>query len=440
VARLLQPHVRPGPGSGLHVERPQLPAWPVDVLLWGFPVYWLLGLTPFMPAALAGIMAVFLLIGPRPRFLPGVVPWFAFSLWLLPAALMLDSPLRLVGYSLRFGNVVALGIILVYVTNAEVTLPARRVLGGLVVVWGLVVVGGYLGLLFPEVRLTTPAAAVLPAVLTSNEYVIDLVSPPLAEVQTPWGATESFIRPSAPFPYANGWGSAVALFTPVAIAMFVLARRRWVRSMIAAFLAASTVPAVASLNRGMFVGLFIAIAYAIVRLGLRGKPRAFLAALLIGVVGGVGFVLADVAGRIAERQGVSNTTAGRADIYRETFERTLASPFLGYGAPRPSYTGAISIGTQGHVWMLMFSYGFVGLFLFLYFLWGLAWRTRSAPTTADIWLHSTIATACVIILFYGLDTMQMLCVLLCGALLLRSIYGRPRAEALTGAADAIPAP
>lgn len=404
-----------------------LPSWPVDLLLWGFPAYWVLGLTPFVPVGLAAIMAALLLVRRRVLVVPGVLPWFAFCAWIVPSAMMLDDPLRIIGYSVRFANIIAVGIVLVYVLNAPTTTPRERVMGGLVVVWALVVVGGYLGMFFPDVQLRTPAAIALPGAITANEHVALLVSPPFAEVQSPWGAPESYVRPSAPFPYANSWGSALMLFTPIAIATLGITRSARIRVLIVFLLAASTVPAIASLNRGMFIGLVVAISYAIVRLGLRGRPGAFIAASLIGAVGMVGFVLADVTGRIAERQQYSDTTSGRAAIYRETFERTLESPLLGYGAPRPSFTGGIAVGTQGYIWLLMFSYGFVGLALFLTFLWGMAWRTRHAPTTSDIWLHSTIMAASIAIAYYSLDTMQMLAVALSAALLLRSIH--PELEA-----------
>ncbi len=400
-----------------------LPAWPIDLLLFGFPLSWALGLAPFLPIALGGAMLVLLLQRRRWIVLPGVLPWFAFCAWVVIAALMLDSPLRLVGYAFRFGNMLAVGLALVYVLNARERLSATRIVGGLTAVWALVVVGGYLGLLLPEVRIDTPTAAVLPSVLTDNEYVVDLVRPPLAEVQRPWGAPEPFVRPSAPFPYANGWGAAVALFTPVAIAMTQLTRSRWVRVGVTVLGAAVAVPMLASLNRGMFLALGAAVAYVVIRLAFRRRYGAFLAAAAASVLGGAVMVWAGLLERIAERQSVSDTTSGRAGIYRETFQRTLDSPLVGYGTPLPAHEGSISIGTQGHVWMVMFSYGFVGLALFLLFLWGGTWRTRTAPGTPGLWLHACLVAASVAVAFYGLDTMQMLCVALSLGVLLRSIHG-----------------
>ena len=89
----------------------------------------------------------------------------------------------------------------------------------------------------------------------------------------------------------------------------------------------------------------------------------------------------------------------------------------------------ISVGTQGYVWMLMFSYGFVGLALFLAFLWGSTLRTWRSPGDVDLVLHSVLVVASVIIVVYGLDIMQLLTIMLVAAVLLRRRYGlddRPR--------------
>jgi hypothetical protein len=78
--------------------------------------------------------------------------------------------------------------------------------------------------------------------------------------------------------------------------------------------------------------------------------------------------------------------------------------------------------------MLMFSFGFVGLALFLMFLWGTTARTWRAPGDVDIVLHSVLVVASVIIAVYGLDIMQMLAIMLVAAVLLRRRYGLDTAE------------
>ncbi|OZM70336.1 ligase [Amycolatopsis antarctica] len=408
------------------VTRRPLPSWPIDVLLWGFPVYWLLGLTPFMVILMAAVMGVLLVVRRGLTIVPGIAPWLAFVTWAVPCALMLDSGLRLVGYAQRTSNYLAIAVILLYVVNAREHLTTRRIIGGLTLLWVTVIAGGYAGMLFPTGRLTTPVGLLLPESITGNEYVRDLVFPPLAEVQKPWGATEAYIRPSAPFPYTNGWGSAMALLTPVALAQILLARSTMLRVFLVLCLAAAVAPAVATLNRGLLLGVALSVGYVAVRLALRGRVAPFLALVAAMGAAGAAALSGGLLERLSERADYGSTD-DRGTLYQETFDRTLNSPLLGYGAPRPSELLDISVGTQGQFWMVMFSFGFVGLGLFVWFLAGAVLRTWRAPATWRLWLHSSLLTACTLIFFYGLDTMQLLTVALLAAVLLRDPAAtRPR--------------
>ncbi|WP_340295326.1 O-antigen ligase family protein, partial [Aquipuribacter hungaricus] len=419
-----------------------LPSWPVDALLWGFPVWWVLGLTPFVVILFAGVMALLLVARGRVSVLRGTGPWYGYVLWVGPCALALDNASRFIGFGQRWANLLATAVVVLYVSNARERLPSRRVVGGLVALWVVVVVGGYLGVLWPGTRLTTPVGLLLPGAITGNSYVQDLVFPPFAEVQQPYGAPEPYNRPSAPFPYANGWGSAIALLTPVAVAAVLMTPRRRTRTFVVLVMVAASVPMLASLNRGMFLALGVAVVYVMTRLLLRGRVWQF-AALVVAGCGALGaFAASGLFEGISSRTTYSSTNVGRMAIYQETFERTLASPVIGYGAPRPSEILDISAGTQGHFWMVMFSYGFVGLGFFLWFLWGATVRTAAAPTTAELWLHATLVVASMTIFYYGLDTMQMLAVTLVAVVLLRGRVEPATAPAvgLAGATGAVAAP
>lgn len=410
--------VRPVAQHGTPVPSRDLPAWPVLALLWGFPLWWLLGMTPFIVVIMATVMAALLLIRRGLRLVPGIAPWLTFVAWALPCGLMLDSALRVVGYGQRVGNYLAIAVVLVYVVNARERLTNRRLLAALTAVWVTVVVGGYLGVLFPYGRLTTPVGLLLPEAITSNEYVRDLVFPPFAEIQHPWGADEPYIRPAAPFPYTNGWGAAMALLTPVAITQLLTANSVKTKLALAGCLAAAVVPAVATLNRGMFLGLALALCYVVLRLAARGVLLPVLAVTGVGIGGALVASSYGLLDRLTERAEYGSTS-DRLRLYQETLVRTLDSPLFGYGAPRPSDQVAVSVGTQGHLWMVLFSFGFVGLALFLWFLWGGTLRTWSLARGPLVWLHATLVVACAMIVFYGLDTMQLLTVALVTAFLLR---------------------
>lgn len=412
---------RPTVATGRAVD---LPAWPVLVMLWGFPVMWLLGVTVIpMAVSMTLVMVSFLVRHRAAVVVPGVGAFGAFVLWTVPTALMLDSATRAMGFVFR-------GIILVFVLTAFVytisaarTLTRRAVVSGLTVVWGFTIVGGVLGMLFPGVRLTTPVGMLLPGAIADNSYVRDLFFPPLAEVQHPWGSPTEFVRPSAPFPYANSWGVAVLLLTPVAVACFMMARSWFVRCLLLVAAVVLVAPAAATSNRGMFAALGLSAAYVVVRLALRNRATPVITLSVLGVAALLVLWSRGLFDQISQRQEYGQSNEARFTLYRETVERTLQSPLLGFGAPRPSTGQELSVGTQGYVWTLMFSYGFVGLGLFLLFLWGITWRTRGAADDVDVVLHSVLVVASLVILVYGLDIMQMLSLALVAAVLVRRRYG-----------------
>lgn len=399
----------------------ELPAWPVLVLLWGMPAWWAFGLLPFYLQIMSVPMVAYLIRRGRVSIVPGTIPWLAFVAWMLPCALMLDSLGRIVGFGMRFTQFAGIAIALVYLINAPRSLTVRRVLTALSFSWGFIIVCGYLGMIWPDGELTLTVGRLLPASVLENEYVKDLVFPGFSEVQDPWGAEEPFVRPSAPFPYANGWGASLVILTPAAIAT---ALERGTVNAFGWFLAMAGLavpPAVASSNRGLFLGLIIGIAYVAVRLLLRGRWLAF---VVVGVLSsGVVFLLtaSGAVEAIVARQEVADTTTGRSLLYDETFARTLESPILGFGSPRPSLSSEITVGTQGTLWNTMFCFGFVGLALFAWFLIGGVIRTAAAPSTVALWLHAAVVSACVVAVFYGLDR-HLLAICLILGLLLRERY------------------
>lgn len=399
-----------------------LPAWPMYALLAAFPLWWGIGAAPFGPMVVAALMAALMLLRGRLDLVPGILPWFAFLLWVAASAVHLPSAMSVVGFAQRYGNLIAVGIFMLYYINARETLNLRKILAGILCLWATVVVLGLIATQVPEFRLSTPLGALLPKALTSNPLVYDLVFPRMAEVQQPWGAPAPFNRPAAPFPYSNSWGVAFVVMTPVAISALGIFRAGWARAVILVLLAASFVPALATGNRGMLVGLAVAVAYVLLRMAARGHLRKVAA---LGVGAGTALyalVSTGTLDQILSRQDYSDSTGGRFSLYVKTLEATLKSPLLGYGAPRLEESIGVSLGTQGYVWMLMFSYGFVGLALFAIFLGGGIIRTWRAPGSTGLWLHSVPVAAAAIAGFYSFDVMQLTVVALMLAVLLRARY------------------
>jgi hypothetical protein len=407
-----------------------LPAWPVTWLFVFYPLVWLGGLTPFALPVVGTLCLSLMSLRGRIRLPPLWLPWGGYLVWTLVTAVMIDSSGRMLGFAQRWSALLGATLVALYVYNAPERLTRRRVLGALSWFMLWIVVGGYLGLIRPNGRISTPMLAVMPHNVASNEYVRELLSPRFAEVQNPFGAAAPFVRPAAPFPYTNGWGHAFVLLLPLMAALAVSADRR-LRVTAVVLAVAAVPPALATLNRGIFVGVFVASAAMLWRYRSRVRLGHVLLAAVPLALGAVAVVASGALDRIGQRTATSSTTADRASIYREAFERTLASPLLGYGAPRPSSTLDVSVGTQGHFWYVMFSHGFVGLALFLATIWGLALTTRRALDLPTALVQTTLVVASVMLMFYGLDGMNLLIVLLTAVVLLRDDpHQHPRHDAL----------
>jgi len=138
-----------------------------------------------------------------------------------------------------------------------------------------------------------------------------------------------------------------------------------------------------------------------------------------GVLGGLVAIATGVLANLQTRLHYSQTNLGRQTIYREAFDGALQSPIFGHGAPQPSQTLSVSVGTQGQVWNVMFSYGFVALGLFLgWFVCAmlLSWR---AGDQAKLWMHAGLFVCCLTFFYYGYDGIQLTVAMVTAALALR---------------------
>lgn len=403
----------------ISLRRGDLPAWPVWLMLAGFPAFWALGAAPFYAPAVAAVMAFLMLGRGGIQVPPGLLPWFAFLVWVMAAAVMVPSAGQAIGWAQRSADLVSVGIAMLYYVNGRESFGRETVIRGFLVIWVAIVVLGLLAIQFPTVRLNTPVGALLPGSLTSNELVTELVFPRLAEVQQPWGAAEPFNRPSAPFPYTNSWGVAFTLLVPVCLYVATRTSSRWVRLALVVLLGLALWPALETSNRGMLLALSVVLAYVMVRMAFGGRMLTAAAIAAAGGAAAVAILSSGALARILARQEVSDSTGTRTEVYLATFKATLESPLLGWGNPQGDVTIGIALGTQGYMWTLMYSYGFVGLGLFLTFLMGALVRTWRLAAPEDAWLHGVLVGGCVMIPFYGLGVVQLTIVTLTAAVLLR---------------------
>jgi len=340
------------------------------------------------------------------------------------AALALTRSTDIIGWGLRFVNILSAGIYALYYYNARSSISINRLLGGLATLWVTLIVLGYGGVLFPEFRLRTPMSFIMPAGFMQNPLVRDYMLPPLAEVQRPWGAPEAYIRPSAPFPYANSWGLTYTLLTPVMLACLLRLRSIWLRIALLIGMALSTVPAIATSNRGMFIGLGISAAYVLLRQFLAANWRAV--GMGVAAIAAVVMTLfaSGTVDNILGRQDYSDSTGGRAALYSATWKATLESPIIGYGTPRMEPSIGVSMGTQGYLWTLMFCFGFVGLAIYALFILSILGEGLKVHTPAGFWLHSIPVCSCVVIIFYSFDVAQLSVLLLSAMACIRARYYR----------------
>ena len=373
-------------------------------LLVGFPLWWLLGLGELVWPLAALVMVAYLAGSRHVRVPRGFGIYLLLMVWIIASGSQIDTTGRMVGFAYRLALYVAAGVLFVYVFNARRNLGHRYLLGVFTVFFLWVVIGGYLGLAFPTVTIRTPLALVLPDGVLQNELVQQMAVRRLTQYNPDaWNVIDP--RPSAPFLYTNNWGNAYSLLLPLAVLYLREVRgtrRFW---WIAAALPLSLVPAFLTLNRGMFLGLGFILLYAAVRFALYGRVRALGGIAGLAVMALVAVQFLPVMDRLESRLDSSGTNESRLTVYTETIRQTLGSPLLGFGAPRPAEGVSIEVpalGTQGQVWMVLFSHGFVGIALFLGWLLWLVVRTLRRRDVDGVVLNAVLAAVVVEAFFYGL--------------------------------------
>jgi hypothetical protein len=384
------------------------PAWPIIILLAGWPVWWALGIEMriFDLMAIPVARQLYLWHATRNRKLrlpPGFGIWLLFLLVMLLSAATLGlqapgtevSPVsdRVLSFAARSYDYGAVTVFLLYAGNlTEQELPRRRLawLLGLVGIYTLA--GGMLGVLDPHLGFTSPIAHLLPkkvqAALASS------LNPGTAQNQPILGFSEGRVK--APFDYTNTWGNCLAILFPwLLVAWWSYGTRRQ-RQAAMALLALSVVPVVYSLDRGLWVGIGVAVCYLALRLAARGR-LAFLGALCAGLaLVALIIVATPLQSLISERLAHGASDRGRTNLSSLAVRDALSSPLLGYGDTRHEQGSATSItvgktancprcgnknvGGDGQLQLLLITTGFLGAALYVAFFAYAAWRYRRDTT------------------------------------------------------------
>lgn len=369
------------------------PGWPLLWLYLGFPAWWLLGVSHLIFLLLAAPMALDLLRRAHVRVPRGFGLMVLFLFWVAAGIVVLwfdvagtvpeAGPAKLIPFVYRAGWYLATAIVLLYVLNLpEDDLPSRRISELLGLMFVLTALGGLVGIVASNVEFPSLFQLLVPQG-SQTSFIESLIAPRLSATQDFLGYDVA--RPTAPFSYANSWGNNLALFLPFFVLTWLRRDAGWRRVAAVPILAGAAVGVVFSLNRGVWLGLGLMAAYLLIRLAFTGQRRAVaaLVAALTAVV--LVVVVTPLGSTLTDRLNTPHSNERRESVAGAVVAKTWEeSPVLGFGSTRTvagnfsSVAGGATpecrqcaappLGTQGFMWRLVFTTGFVGAGLFLAFL------------------------------------------------------------------------
>lgn len=388
------------------------PGWPLYVLVVGYPLWWVLGLSSFVWTLVAIPMLMYMVTHKVARIPRRFGVWLLFLTWMLLSSLTLSGSTAWLTYIYRASAYLAATITLMYILSVpRDVFPTRRLVLLLTGFWLLLLAGGYLGLVFARVSFPSIMEHLLPRSLASNDYVYSLIHPRFAEVQYFIGYT--IYRPSAPFFYTNWWGGNFGALFPIAIAAFGYLRTRRTRLLLAIALALAVPPIILSVNRGLWLSLGVGLSYAMVRLALQGRAR--IAGVVLGFLMFVGLLLVATPLRttVEDRLAHPASNRGRFGVIEAAIEGTKQAPLLGHGVPQPAPKDLRipTVGTGGLIWQVLYTTGIPGAALFVAWLVSCLWGSRKGSPPIQLWAHIGIVIVVLQMLFYSMIPVEV-CVLM----------------------------
>lgn len=433
-----QPGVLSRIGGGPYrcAEPRSLPEWPLYVMFGLVPVWWVAGAFYAVWPVFGALLLALLAVRGRVRLPAGTGCWLLFCALAALSAVQLrqGTELASAGFRMSFYLTALVAGGYAYTVAGE---RGRLDLGPLMLFWAGLVALGWVGVVAPHLAFTTPVEAALPGGLSSTAFVHDMVHATATELRDTGGST---LRPSAPFPYTNLWGSCYALLLPCVLAFVVSARRGWARRAALVSLPVSLVPAFLTLNRGMFVSLGAVLLYVAVRALRQGRPRLLAGAATLVAVGLALTWVIPLGTLIADRTAASDSTDDRISLYDQVLQRIWHSPLLGFGAPTTVDTTSAPapVGTQGQLWLVLYSYGIPALLVLLAWFAIVIRAGLRVRSPAGLWLSAVPVAALVQLPFYGL-TFQNLTILFVASGCCAGSVWSPAARPEPAGTDPVPA-
>jgi hypothetical protein len=409
--------------------RGRSPLWPIAAMFVGLPLWWAMGVSGFIVPVMAFLMLLVLLDQETLEAPRGFGVWLLFLLWVLVTATQMVGLRDWFAFAYRLAFYVSAAVIFLYVLNApRDLLPSRRVVNVMALFFGLIVVGGILGVILPGFSFRTPMEALLPGRLLAIEFVSDMV-----EASTTTGrafAAYPIYRPKAPFIYTNQWGATFALVLPLAIAALQTIESRTWRRVHLVLLVVSIVPLVFSLGRGGWLSVAAGLTWAGLLVAWDRDMRKVRILLVGAAMVAALLMLTPLGDIILVRLEHGYSDQGRLRLYTESLRLVGESPVLGHAAP-VSVPGRASIGTHGQFWTVIVSHGVPGVILFSgWLLWALWCSGRRIPVSPEarnirFWCHIAIFTAIVQMPYYELIPWGLPIVMVAAALAWREGRSSP---------------
>ena len=135
------------------------------------------------------------------------------------------------------------------------------------------------------------------------------------------------------------------------------------------------------------------------RMQIRSVVRVVLSLAMVAAV----VLTTPLGGLVQERIATPHSNEGRLEIYGQVVDQVKEAPVFGYGGPREAQGPYLpQLGTQGGLWLVLYSHGIPGAILFVGFLAYVFWRTRHKRSRIQFTSHVVLLIGLAQLPVYGM--------------------------------------